>query len=157
MFEWLKRSQQSGEPSEEQKWSAELRHVEFHLEMMGYNLLPTGAAVSLAELVSGYNAVETASHIAHTTLARDVSEAGSDITILAALHAHGRLLLDVLKEYKDDGRMHPTQRQNDSLAVYRLVTIDDQQQKWIRDILADPIAGKERIAVSRLDYSNLIS
>lgn len=126
--------------------------VAYHLQMMGYDLLPYGAGVAQAELSSGYNAVETASHIAFTTMARDVKEAGDDIMALAAFMPHGKALLELLKEYKDKKLMNPTQWENDARAIYHIVTVDEHQLEWIEKILSDPIAGKERLAKSRIDY-----
>ncbi|ERP67399.1 hypothetical protein VCHC36A1_3711 [Vibrio cholerae HC-36A1] len=48
--------------------------------------------------------------------------------------------------------MNPTQWENDSTAVYRIITIDNQQLEWVENILNDPVAGKERLATSRIEY-----
>jgi hypothetical protein len=56
-----------------------ISRVAEHLRVMGYDLTRYGAGVALLQFESGYNEVETASHIAHTTLAFDVREAGDDI------------------------------------------------------------------------------
>ena len=130
----------------------DLDSVEYHLQMMGYDLLPYGAGVAQAELSSGYNAVETASHIAFTTMAWDVKEAGDDIMALVAFVPHGKALLELLKEYKDKKLMNPTQWDNDARAIYHIVTVDEHQLEWIEKILSDPIAGKERLAKSRIEY-----
>jgi hypothetical protein len=130
----------------------DLDAVAYHLQIMGYDLLPYGAGVAQAELSSGYNAVETASHIAFTTLALDVKEAGDDIMALAAFMPHGKALLELLKEYKDKKLMNPTQWDNDARAVYHIISVDENQLEWIDKILSDPIAGKERLAKSRIDY-----
>lgn len=156
MFDWPKWSKKTDEAREKSKLDAELREVELHLKTMGYDLQIHGVRLAILELASGYNAVETASHIALTTLARDVSEAIPNLLKLMPLLSHGNWLLKVLKEYKDNSRMHPTQWQNDSTAVLRIITVDNQQQAWLREILADPLAGKERIAVSRLDYAKML-
>jgi hypothetical protein len=129
-----------------------IHRVETHLQVMGYDLTPYGAGVALLELESGYNEVETASHIAHTTLALDVKEAGTDILKLAGFLPHGMALLEVLKDYKDHGLMNPTQWQNDSTAVFRIVNVDQHQEEWIAKILSDPVAGKQRLATSRIKY-----
>lgn len=126
--------------------------MELHLRQMGYDLLPYGFAVAQLELESGYNAVETASHIAHTTIALDVKEAGEDIMELMAFVPHGMALLEVLKKHKDKGQMNPTQWANDAQAVFQVIQVDENQIEWIDKILSDPIAGKERLAVSRINY-----
>lgn len=135
-----------------QKSKNTLDVVELHLRQMGYDLLPYGAAVAQLELESGYNAVETASHIALTALALDVKEAGKNIIKLAAFVPHGMALLEVLKNYKDKGQMNPTQWANDAKAVFQVIQVDKNQIEWIDKILNDPIAGKERLAVSRINY-----
>ncbi len=126
--------------------------VAYHLNLMGYNLLPYGAAVAQAELTSGYNAVETASHIAFTTLALDVKEAGDDIMALAAFLPHGQALLELLKQYKDQKLMNPTQWENDARAIFHIINVDEHQLEWIENILSDPIASKERLANSQVGY-----
>jgi hypothetical protein len=126
--------------------------VEDHLKNMGYDLTPYGAGVALLELESGYNAVETASHLSLTTLALDVREAGTDIEKLMRFMPHAMALLEVLKEYKDKGMMNPTQWQNDANAIARVSTVDEHQEEWIEKVLSDPVAGKERLATSRVDY-----
>lgn len=125
--------------------------VEVHLKKMGYELTPYGVGLALIELKSGYNAVETASHISLTTLARDLREAGTNIKKLASLLPQTMHLLAVLKEYKDQGMMHPTQWQNDATAIWHVSAVDEHQEEWIDRILSDPIAGKERLATSRID------
>ena len=130
----------------------DLDAVEYHLQKMGYDLLPYGAGVAQAELLSGYNAVETASHIAFTTLARDVEKVGDDILALASFIPHGKALLELLKEYKDKKLMNPTQWDNDARAIYHVITVNEHQLEWIDKILSDPIAGKERLATSRINY-----
>ena len=71
--------------------------VAVHLAI-GYTLTPYGAGVALLGCESGYNEVETASHIALTTMARDLKEAGSDISKLLAFVPHARASLELLKE-----------------------------------------------------------
>lgn len=132
----------------------DLNAVEEHLEIMGYDLLPYGFAVAQAEMVSGYNAVETASHIAFTTMALDVKEARDNILSLMAFLPHGQGLLEVLKEYKDKQMMNPTQWANDARAIQHIITVDEHQAEWIENILSDPIAGKERLAKSRIKYAS---
>lgn len=130
--------------------SEDLSEISTYLRVMGYDLTNYGAGVALAERASGYSKAEVASHIAHVTLALDVKEAGSDPLRLTRLAAHGRALLDVLKSYKDDGLMHPTQWQNDSRAVIGIATVNKEQLEWIEKVLSDPIAGKCRLATSRI-------
>ena len=126
--------------------------IEVHLRNMEYDLTPYGAGVALLELESGYNAVETASHISLTTLALDVREAGTDIEKLMRFVPHAMTLLEILKSYKEKGMMNPTQWQNDANAIARVSTVDEHQEEWIEKVLSDPIAGKERLATSRVDY-----
>jgi hypothetical protein len=62
-------------------------------------------------------------------------------------------LLNVLKEYRDKKMMRDSVFQNDAKAVFHIATIDGQQGEWIDKILSDPIAGKERLANSRITYA----
>lgn len=128
-------------------------HIEHHLKNMGYCLTSYGAGVALVEFMSGYSEVETASHIALTTMALDIKDAGFDMNILIEISIHAQALLKVLKEYKDKGMIHPTQWQNDSAAILGISYVDEKQEDWIEKVLSDPIAGKERLANSRINYS----
>ncbi len=122
-----------------------------HLQVMGYDFTPYGASVALLEIQSGYNEVETASHVALTTLALDIKGAGTDIVKLASFIPHAHVLLEVLKKYKDQNMMNPTQWKNDANAVLRISSVDEHQEEWLGKILSDPIAGKERLATRRID------
>jgi hypothetical protein len=121
-----------------------------HLRIMGYDPTPYGIGVALVSLQSGYNEVEVASHIAHVTLARDVRESGDDFVKLIGYRSHGMALLKVLKEYKDARAMHPTQWQNDAHAIMGIITVDSEQEAWLAKVLSDPVAGKQRLATSRV-------
>lgn len=123
-----------------------------HLKNMGYDLLPHGTAVALLELKSGYNAVETASHIAHVTLARDIRDAGQNTMKLVAFVPHAQALIEVLTRYKNNGKMHPTQWQNDCRAILGIVMVDANQLQWLEKVLSDPVSGAERLAKSRIEY-----
>jgi hypothetical protein len=145
LFKRETRQQESANP---------IDRVAAYLHAMGYVLTPYGAGVALLGIRSGYTEVEAASHIALTTMARDVKEAGSNIVKLVAFVPHAHALLRLLKEYADSGLMHPTQWQNDSMAIYRIVTVDEHQLDAIEQVLSDPIAGKERLAKFRIEYCN---
>ena len=121
------------------------------LRWMGYDLTPYGAGVALLEAESGYGNCEIASHLALTTLALDVREAKMDIEKLALLYVHGMELLNLLKEYKDTGRMDPTQWTNDATAIFGIANISEQQAERVAKVLSDPVAGKSRLATSRIE------
>jgi hypothetical protein len=141
MFEFLRRARRSKNSGAET-----LAEVAKHLRVMGYVPTPYGTGVAILSLKSGYNPVEVASHMAHVTLALEVREAGDDFDKLQLLFFRGMALLEILKEYKDAGAMHPTQWQNDAMAVMGIVTVNDEQEKWLARVLNDPVAGKERLA-----------
>jgi hypothetical protein len=122
-----------------------------HLRIMGYDLTDYGAAVALLEVESGYSVVETAAHIALTTMALDSKSADFERSIL--IHSHAMALIQVLKEYRDKKMMRDSMLQNDARAVFHVATIDGQQREWIDKVLSDPIAGKERLANSRITYA----
>ena len=122
--------------------------VDKHLKVMGYKLTSYGAGVALLGMNSGYNEVETASQIALTTMALDINNAGSDIVQLASFVPHAHALLEILRNYKDSGMMHPTQWKNDTNAIFRICTVDKYQKEWVEKILSDPIAGRNRLAFS---------
>lgn len=85
-------------------------------------------------------------------MALDVKNTGDDALALTAFIPHAKALLEILKNYKDKKMMNPTQWENDARAVFHLATVDENQLEWISKILSDPIAGKERLATSRIDY-----
>jgi hypothetical protein len=143
---YLQESDEVNQSDSEKNEAIEL--VEKHLKRMGYDLLPHGFGVAWISLESGYSPAETASHIAFTTMALDVKESKDDIDKLAFLACRGLNILLLLKEFKDSGEMHPAQWQNDSNALFHIVNIDKDQLDWVNTILADPISGKERLAVS---------
>lgn len=124
------------------------------LRIMGYDLLPYGAGVALLELQSGYLPVEVASHLAHTTLARDMKERDGDVVGMLAALPHAQQLLRILKEYKDSGAIREAQWKNDSAAVWGVVAIGPAQKSWIDQILSDPVAAKQPVARSRIDYTS---
>ncbi|CAK1942531.1 hypothetical protein L8R85_24945 [Vibrio splendidus] len=123
-----------------------------NLTVMGYDILPYGLTVAKAELASGYRPAEIASHLAFTTMARDIHEVRDDFLKISAIYPHGMALLDVLKDCKDNHLINPAQWENDSTAVCRIITLDEQQLEWIGKILNDPVAGKSRLATSRIEY-----
>lgn len=124
-----------------------------HLKIMGYDLTGYGAAVALLEVQSGYSPVEAASHIALTTMALDIKSAEPDFERFMRFHSHAMALIEVLKEYRDKKMIRDSMWQNDAKAVYHIATIDGQQVQWIDKILSDPIAGKQRLANSRIRYA----
>jgi hypothetical protein len=145
LFRRRKREQPSSDP---------IARVAAHLEAMGYKLTPYGVGVALLGAQSGYSEVETASHIALTTMARDIKEAGTDIAKLIAFLPHGRAILEMLKQYKDAGLMHPTQWQNDANAFYGIMMVNAHQQEWVDQVLSDLVAGKERLATRCIKYAS---
>jgi len=126
--------------------------VSKHLKVMGYDFTNYGAGVALLEVQSGYNEVKAASHIALTTMALDIKTVGTDIVKLASFVPHAHALLEVLKSYKDQNMMNPTQWQNDANAILRISSVDEHQEEWLEKVLGDPVAGKERLATSRIEY-----
>ena len=132
-----------------------LPEVEKFLIDLGYDLTPYGAAVALAEVVSGYSCLETASHLALTTLALDAQEAGLDIQIHLKLATHGRAIIDVLNRLRASNPMREMQFKNDVRAIMGVSIVDKGQRNWIEKVLSDPISGKERLAHSRINWDNI--
>lgn len=132
----------------------DLVNVENHLNEMGYDLLYYGAFVAQANLVSGYSIAEAAAHIALTTLARDIKEAGLDDDLLTSIFFHGMALLHILKEHKENNKIHPAQWKNDTDAIFNIITPSKYQLEWVEKILSDPISGKQRLAVNRKNYKD---
>lgn len=124
-----------------------------HLRIMGYNMTPYGTKVALLEVQNGYSPVEVASHLALTTMALDIKSGDQGIERLMRIHSHGAALLEVLKEYRDNKMMRDAMWQNDAKAVFHIATVDQHQLEWIDKVLSDPIAGKERLANSRIKYA----
>ena len=129
-----------------------LSEVTAHLRNLAYDLTPYGASVASRELQSGYSPAEVASHLALTTMALDIKNVGLSMEKLLWFVPHARALLDVLKSYRDQGLMREAMWKNDATAVHGISTVDNQQVPWIDKVLSDPIAGKERVANSRINY-----
>ncbi len=133
-------------PELENKFEA----VKVYIEKMGYELLPSGVEVALLGLISDYSPIETASHIAYTTLALDMRETKWHASKMMLLMPQGQLLLAVLKECKDKKIMTTAQWQKHSMAVWSILNIAEHHQVSIDEILSDPITGKERLAESQI-------
>jgi hypothetical protein len=128
-----------------------LSDVTAHLKNLAYDLTPYGASVASLELQSGYSPAEVASHLALITMALDIKNVGLSTQLLWFV-PHARALLDVLKSYRDKGLMREAIWKNDATAVYGISMVDNKQVQWIDKVLSDPIAGKERLANSRINY-----
>lgn len=148
MLGFLKKKREQGRQDDNQIFA-----VSAHLKYMGYDPTPYGSGVSLYIHRSGYNEVETAAYIALTTMALDIKEAGHSSIIGIHIFFHARTLLEILKDYKEKGMIHPTEWQGLSTAFFRLATPDAQQNEWVERILSDPVTGKERLARSRINYT----
>jgi hypothetical protein len=130
------------------------QEVRKYLKIMGYDLSDYGIAVALLEVESGYSEVEAAAHLAYTTMALDIRESGNNIVRLMSFVPHATELMKLLSHYKDEGLMRSEQCQNDVNAIFGIVTVGPDQVDWLEQVLKDPIAGKERVALSRIDYSD---
>ena len=151
MFSFLKRRKKSS------IWGDDpLERVENIVRHLGYDLLPYGIGVAKLELESGYREMEIASHIALTTLALDIRESGNDIERFGALALHGKSICRVLNEANKNKMMNPNQWQSDVNAVVKISIPSEEQLQWIDKVLSDPIAGKQRLAKSQIDYSSLV-
>jgi hypothetical protein len=124
------------------------------LTKLGYDLTPYGAGVSVG--LDGYSDAETASYFALATLARDVKDAGDNIEKLAAFLPHATAMLKILKEYKDAGLIREALWKNDTTAIWHVANVDKEQLSWIERVLSDPVISNDRVAVSRIDYSEVI-
>lgn len=131
------------------KENSYIQDVQFYLREMGYDLSHLGIGIAALDQFHNRNSIETASYIALITLAQNVRNAGNDMEILATLAVHGRVLIDVLAYYKEQGLMHPLQWQNDATAVFRVAFLSEDQEKWLDAVLADPVCGHLEMAVSR--------
>ena len=149
MFGFLKRKLRAGAQEAEPDKSNIFSDISPFLNEMGYELTPYGMGVVFLELNSGYSLAETASHIALSTLARDVKEAGDDVQKLMMFVPHAISILEIIKGYRDQGIMHPTQWQNDANAIWHVGNIDEHQLEWVERILSDEVIGKERVANRR--------
>lgn len=123
-----------------------LQDAEKHLKKLGYKMTFGGYRLVLMIQLSGYSAVEAASHIALLTLARDVDEAKADIDKLAKLAIRGSLMLRVLKHYKDHGMMRKKLCDNDAAAVLGVVTLGEVQRQWLGVVLSDEVRSYGRLA-----------
>lgn len=124
------------------------KKINIYLFNFGYKLTDYGIAVSIFELMSEYTEAEIAMHIALITLALDMKEAGNDILKMMTIFFKSRRTLIILNEYQKEGLIRQELWENDSLAIYKVGSIDEMQKEWIDKVLSDPIVGKKRLAVS---------
>lgn len=134
----------------------DLSTVESLVRQLGYDLNRFGRACAIMSLKSGYSHAETASHLALTTFALDVKEADYDLMMLISLGSHARAMMEVLSEFKDAGLMPEDIYQTDVNTLYYLSRMGEQQLEWVERVLSHPVAGKERVAISRLDYKRTV-
>ena len=80
----------------------------------------------------------------------DVREVGDDITKLAVLALHGKAIVDVLYETEFQKQMNPGQWQSDVNAFGKISIPSESQMDWVEKVLSDPLAGKSRLANSRI-------
>lgn len=123
-----------------------------HLKIMGYDLNDYGIGAAYALLSSNYSSVEASSAIALTTMALDIKETQNIMSLIKISH-HGMLLVEALTDYKSKKLMHPSQYLNDVKAIKSIMSVNEQQLANVDDILDDPILGKERVAISRINYN----
>jgi hypothetical protein len=70
--------------------------------------------------------------------------------------AHGGALIPTLTRFKDHKLMREAIWRNDSRAILGAISVNAEQRGWIEKVLSDPIAGKERMANSLMDYGSII-
>jgi hypothetical protein len=122
------------------------------LKALGFDLLPYGAGVAIASHFSGYSPHESASLIASTTLALEIRNANNNVMVLMMVAAHATAVSRRLAGFAQQGLMRKDIFDNDMQALLGLITIDADQKKWVDRLLSDPVAGKERLANSRISY-----
>lgn len=122
------------------------------LKALGFDLLPYGAGVAIASHLSGYSPHESASLIASTTLALEIRNANNDIVVLMKVAVHATAVSRRLASFAQQGLIRKDVFENDMLAILGLITIDADQKKWVDRLLSEPVAGKERLANSRISY-----
>lgn len=135
----------------------DLVRVEKIVEQLGYRISPYGIGVALLSLESGYSHAETASQIVLATLALDAKAASGDLLRSIAMAPHAKAIIEILSEYKRTGLMREEIFQNDARAVIGVVTVDQNQKQWIDSVLSDNIISQDRLAISSIDYKNLLS
>jgi hypothetical protein len=133
-----------------------IEQVEEILASWGYDLLPYGAATGGTLLMAeGSSAYDVAARIVTTTIARDAKEAQDDWSRSIAIREHGILILHALKPLKDQQLLDVVAWKNYSSAIYHVCTPDGDQLKWMDNVLAHPVASREPMAKSRVDYAGI--
>jgi len=123
------------------------------LKILGFDLLPYGVGVAVASHLSGYSPHESASLIASTTLALEIQNANNDIIALMMIAVHALEVTRRLAAFAKQGLMREEIFENDRIALLGLIATDADQKSWVDRLLSDPVAGKERLAKSRIKYS----
>jgi hypothetical protein len=123
------------------------------LAPLGFKLRPYGVGVVIATTVSGYSVHEAVSLVALVTLAREADEADHDPIRLMGLMMFGSLVTRELAAIAKKGLIRPEVWRHDLEALLGVCQVDAQQEKWIKKVLSDPIAGKERLADVTINYA----
>lgn len=131
---------------------SELDEVTSLVRHLGYDLLPDGAAIALAQLWSDYSVAEAASHIVVVSFARDLSKAQetNDLDMMLKIAPLGLAILEVLKNLKDNGMMRPEVWRNDATAIGKMMTPGPEAIEWSRKVLSDPAIADIVLAKSRV-------
>jgi hypothetical protein len=138
-----------------QKNDADLDFATRILVQLGYDITPYGVGVASLSLVSGYSAAETASHLALVTLAHDCNST-TDISIFVAQFEHSMAMIKILAEYRDAGQIRPELYNNDVTAIVKIAYVDEHTIGWIEKVLSDPVIQKNRVAISRINYQEMV-
>jgi len=127
--------------------------TEEYLRILGYELTTEGLYYTLMSESSSYSAAEAASSIALITMCKSIKKENSYLSLMMYFQ-HMHSILEVLKNWKDNGLIHPTEWQNLANAFFNIGSMGKNQMNMIDQILKDPMTNPE-LAICKVDYELL--
>ncbi|MGQ6546036.1 hypothetical protein ACUNEV_00655 [Serratia sp. IR-2025] len=117
------------------------------LEASGYKITRHGIEVALMLLVSNYSKEETFAYISMISAAQHAQDAGDNAVELMSVASRGATLANVISDLYKNGGIREALYNNDINALSSVISIDENQKKWIDEILTkDPAANSYRVS-----------
>ncbi|MBD3671763.1 MAG: hypothetical protein HUJ29_13420 [Gammaproteobacteria bacterium] len=137
MFKFLKKSAPPATPMEAVKQT---------LSELDYELNENGIAAAQVKLDSGSDPVEVATWIAVISMAYQLKHAGAAATGVLRFRPQAADLLEKVTALKEDGHLEARHWQELHDAILGISSINEQQARWIDDVLSHPLAQSSPLA-----------
>lgn len=138
MFDFLKKTASS----------SPIEQLKIHLKKMAYE--PTDYGLELAEqqLTENKDPLSLAIQIAYSTMAYDLSQTGAAATALLRFRPQAADILNLLQEYKNHDLLGETEWHEAQEIIIAISAINEQQEAMVKQVLSDPLFGRQRLARS---------